>query len=109
MFDFVARAKYDAWKRFGGLSFRDARNLYIQSVEDLKVGWSREGEYEYTPTAEEIKVKYLFFFFLQYENTKKLSSKVKVLVTIMLVQWLLKRKKSMSFPFIHVIWLISLF
>ncbi|RCI06601.1 acyl-CoA binding domain-containing protein 6 [Rhizopus stolonifer] len=55
LFDFVARAKYDAWQGFKGLSFREARNQYIESVEDLKVGWSRQGEYEYIPSAEELK------------------------------------------------------
>lgn len=56
MFDFVARAKYDAWQNFKGLSFREARNMYIDGVEELKVGWSRQGEYEYIPSAEDIKV-----------------------------------------------------
>ena len=56
LFDFVARAKYDAWQSFKGLGFRESRNLYIESVEDLKVGWSRQGEYEYIPSAEDIKV-----------------------------------------------------
>ncbi|KAL9541469.1 hypothetical protein MBANPS3_009108 [Mucor bainieri] len=55
LFDFVARAKYDAWQSFKGLSFREARNMYIDSVEELKVGWSRQGEYEYIPSAEDIK------------------------------------------------------
>lgn len=56
LFDFVARAKYDAWQNFKGLSFREARNMYIDGVEELKVGWSRQGEYEYIPSAEDIKV-----------------------------------------------------
>ncbi|KAI8377207.1 acyl-CoA-binding protein [Choanephora cucurbitarum] len=55
LFDFVARAKYDAWQSFKGLSFREARNQYIDSVESLNVGWSRQGEYEYVPSAEELK------------------------------------------------------
>ncbi|KAI9476038.1 MAG: acyl-CoA-binding protein [Benjaminiella poitrasii] len=55
LFDFVARAKYDAWQGFKGLSFREARNLYIEALENLKVGWSRQGEYEYIPSEEEIK------------------------------------------------------
>ncbi|GAA5797353.1 acyl-CoA-binding protein [Helicostylum pulchrum] len=55
LFEFVGRAKYDAWNSFKGLGFREARNLYIESVEELKVGWSRQGEYEYIPSPEEIK------------------------------------------------------
>ncbi|KAF1800063.1 hypothetical protein FB192DRAFT_1389919 [Mucor lusitanicus] len=55
LFDFVARAKYDAWQGFKGLGFREARNMYIDGVEELKVGWSRQGEYEYIPSAEDIK------------------------------------------------------
>ncbi|KAI8996979.1 acyl-CoA-binding protein [Pilobolus umbonatus] len=51
LFEFVDRAKWDAWNRFRGMSFRDARNLYIESVERLEVGWSRKGEYEYIPSA----------------------------------------------------------
>ncbi|CAO3681533.1 unnamed protein product [Rhizopus stolonifer] len=54
LFEFVARAKWDAWKGYQGLSFRDARNKYIESVEELKVGWSRQGQYEYIPSPEEL-------------------------------------------------------
>ncbi|KAI9264448.1 ankyrin repeat-containing domain protein [Sporodiniella umbellata] len=53
LFEFVARAKWDAWKGFQGLSFRDARNRYIESVEALRVGWSRQGEYEPILSPEE--------------------------------------------------------
>lgn len=60
LFEFVLRAKYDAWHSFKGLGFRDARNLYIEAVEALKVGWSRQGEYEYIPSPEEIKVSLIF-------------------------------------------------
>ncbi|OAD06457.1 hypothetical protein MUCCIDRAFT_125431, partial [Mucor lusitanicus CBS 277.49] len=35
LFDFVARAKYDAWQGFKGLGFREARNMYIDGVEEL--------------------------------------------------------------------------
>lgn len=31
--------------------------MYIEGVENLKVGWSRQGEYEYIPSVEEIKVE----------------------------------------------------
>lgn len=55
LFEFVGRAKYDAWQSFKGLGFREARNLYIEGVEGLKVGWSRQGEYEYIPSPEELK------------------------------------------------------
>ncbi|KAG2198314.1 ankyrin repeat-containing domain protein [Mucor mucedo] len=55
LFEFVLRAKYDAWNSFKGLGFRDARNLYIEAVEALNAGWSRQGEYEYIPSPEELK------------------------------------------------------
>lgn len=55
LFEFVGRAKYDAWHSFKGLGFREARNKYIESVEALNVGWSRKGEYEYIPSPAEIK------------------------------------------------------
>lgn len=64
LFEFVARAKYDAWNSFKGLGFRDARNLYIESVETLQVGWSRQGEYEYIPSPEEIKVIELIYLYV---------------------------------------------
>ncbi|MFL5753546.1 MAG: acyl-CoA-binding protein [Bacteroidia bacterium] len=35
MFDFVAAAKYNAWKSKAGLSKEDAMNRYIKLVEDL--------------------------------------------------------------------------
>lgn len=65
LFDFVARAKYDAWQGFKGLGFREARNMYIDGVEELKVGWSRQGEYEYIPSAEDIKVSGCLCVFIQ--------------------------------------------
>jgi diazepam-binding inhibitor (GABA receptor modulating acyl-CoA-binding protein) len=35
MFDFVAAAKYNAWKSKAGLSKEDAMNKYIELVESL--------------------------------------------------------------------------
>jgi len=35
MFDFVATAKYEAWKNIKGLSQDDAKNQYIDLVQDL--------------------------------------------------------------------------
>ncbi|KAI8987965.1 acyl-CoA-binding protein [Mycotypha africana] len=55
LFEFVARAKYDAWEQFKGLSLREARNRYIEAVENLKVGWSRKGEYEYIPSPDDLE------------------------------------------------------
>jgi hypothetical protein len=60
LIDFVGRAKWDAWNKFKGLGFRDARNAYIDGVEALNVGWSRKGNYEYIPSEEEIKVKTIY-------------------------------------------------
>ena len=34
--DFVGRAKYDAWKAFEGKTQDEARQLYIELVEELK-------------------------------------------------------------------------
>jgi len=36
MFDFVARAKYDAWKKLTSLSSSDAMSQYVALVEKLK-------------------------------------------------------------------------
>jgi acyl-CoA-binding protein len=35
MFDFVAKAKYDAWLKLKGLSAQDARQQYIDLVKGL--------------------------------------------------------------------------
>lgn len=36
MFDFVAKAKYDAWKKLLGLSSEDAMSQYVDTVNGLK-------------------------------------------------------------------------
>jgi len=36
MFDFVAKAKYDAWTKLKGLTAEDAMQQYIAVVEELK-------------------------------------------------------------------------
>ena len=36
MFDFVAKAKYDAWTKLKGVSSEDAMQQYIAVVEELK-------------------------------------------------------------------------
>ena len=36
MFDFVGRAKYDAWKDLAGTSLDEAKERYIDLVEELK-------------------------------------------------------------------------
>ena len=36
MFDFVAKAKYDAWTKLKGLTAKDAMQQYIAVVEELK-------------------------------------------------------------------------
>ncbi|KAI8877099.1 ACBP-domain-containing protein [Backusella circina FSU 941] len=55
LIEFVGRAKWEAWNKFKGMGFRDARNAYIDGVEALNVGWSRKGSYEYIPSEEEVK------------------------------------------------------
>jgi diazepam-binding inhibitor (GABA receptor modulator, acyl-CoA-binding protein) len=35
-FDFIAKAKYDAWQKLEGTSAEDAMNKYIATVEGLK-------------------------------------------------------------------------
>ena len=35
MFDFVARAKYEAWSELAGVSTDDAMNRYIDKVKEL--------------------------------------------------------------------------
>ncbi len=36
MFDFVAKAKYDAWTKLKGVSAEDAMGQYVEVVENLK-------------------------------------------------------------------------
>jgi len=36
MFDFVGKAKYDAWKKLSGKSPEQAKNEYISLIEKLK-------------------------------------------------------------------------
>ena len=38
MSDFVARAKWDAWRQLAGLSKDDAMQQYVNLVNDLKAG-----------------------------------------------------------------------
>ncbi len=38
MIDFVKRAKYDAWALLEGMSSDDAKQLYVDAVDELKVG-----------------------------------------------------------------------
>ncbi|KAI8062269.1 acyl-CoA-binding protein [Gongronella butleri] len=45
LFDFVARAKWDAWQKLKGTSSSAAMDGYISLLESLQVGWSRAGEY----------------------------------------------------------------
>ncbi|KAL1928090.1 hypothetical protein VTP01DRAFT_3006 [Rhizomucor pusillus] len=49
LFEFVARAKWDAWNALKGMPQEQAKENYVDYVERLDVGWSRQGEYEYDP------------------------------------------------------------
>ncbi|CDH53897.1 acyl--binding domain-containing protein 6 [Lichtheimia corymbifera JMRC:FSU:9682] len=46
LFQFVARAKWDAWNALKGMTKDEAAESYVQRVEELHVGWSRQGEYD---------------------------------------------------------------
>ncbi|KAI8141996.1 acyl CoA binding protein-domain-containing protein [Fennellomyces sp. T-0311] len=46
LFEFVGRAKWDAWNALRGMSSDDAKQGYVELVESFQVGWSRQGEYE---------------------------------------------------------------
>ncbi|CDS07446.1 hypothetical protein LRAMOSA01395 [Lichtheimia ramosa] len=46
LFQFVARAKWDAWNDLKGVSKDEAAETYVKRVEELDVGWSRQGEYD---------------------------------------------------------------
>ncbi|KAI7854738.1 ankyrin repeat-containing domain protein [Circinella umbellata] len=47
LFEFVGRAKWDAWNELRGMSMEKAKQIYVETVESFKVGWSRqEGVYE---------------------------------------------------------------
>ncbi|OAD67551.1 hypothetical protein PHYBLDRAFT_189028, partial [Phycomyces blakesleeanus NRRL 1555(-)] len=55
LFEFVARAKWDAWKSIYGMPANEAKEGYVSFVESLKVGWSRAGEYKYEGVDEETR------------------------------------------------------
>ncbi|MCP3993490.1 MAG: acyl-CoA-binding protein [bacterium] len=38
MMDFIGRAKYDAWAELEGTSTDDAKQAYVDKVEELKAG-----------------------------------------------------------------------
>ena len=47
LFEFVGRAKWDAWNGLRGMSMEDAKQTYVEAVEGFQVGWSRqEGVHE---------------------------------------------------------------
>ncbi|KAG2226641.1 hypothetical protein INT45_005127, partial [Circinella minor] len=47
LFEFVGRAKWDAWNELRGMSMENAKQTYVETVESFQVGWSRqEGVYE---------------------------------------------------------------
>ncbi|RHZ87254.1 hypothetical protein Glove_38g34 [Diversispora epigaea] len=41
LLDFRARAKWDAWKEFDGISKEEAMNLYVDIVEIANIGWNK--------------------------------------------------------------------
>ncbi|KAI7865768.1 acyl CoA binding protein-domain-containing protein [Spinellus fusiger] len=53
LFEFVNRAKWDAWQSAKGIPGEDAKTQYIALVESLGVGWSCQGEYAYQQSKEE--------------------------------------------------------
>ncbi|KAI9303347.1 acyl CoA binding protein-domain-containing protein [Cunninghamella echinulata] len=55
LFEFVARAKWDAWNNLKGMTSSDAMEAYVVLLESLNVGWTRQGEYEYKEESEEIE------------------------------------------------------
>jgi hypothetical protein len=46
LFEFVDRAKWDAWNSCSGLSPEESKRQYVEFVESMNIGWTREGEYE---------------------------------------------------------------
>lgn len=40
MFDFKAKAKYDAWNAIKGMSYEDAMKAYVELVNQLKISHS---------------------------------------------------------------------
>ncbi|CAO3675771.1 unnamed protein product [Umbelopsis vinacea] len=46
LFEFRDRAKWDAWNSRRGLSKEESKEQYVQCVESMNVGWTRQGEYE---------------------------------------------------------------
>ncbi|CAG8489051.1 1481_t:CDS:2 [Diversispora eburnea] len=41
LLDFKARAKWDAWKEFDGISKEKAMDLYVDIVEIANIGWNK--------------------------------------------------------------------
>ncbi|KAI8330636.1 acyl CoA binding protein-domain-containing protein [Chlamydoabsidia padenii] len=50
LFEFVARAKWDAWNQLKGMPAQMAMEAYVTLAEQLDIGWTRQGEYESTST-----------------------------------------------------------
>ncbi|ORZ14466.1 ankyrin repeat-containing domain protein [Absidia repens] len=47
LFEFVARAKWDAWNNLKGMESPVAMEAYVELAESLDIGWTRQGEYQY--------------------------------------------------------------
>ncbi|CAO3590577.1 unnamed protein product [Absidia cylindrospora] len=47
LFEFVARAKWDAWNNLKGMESQVAMEAYVELAESLDIGWTRQGEYQY--------------------------------------------------------------
>ncbi|RUS17815.1 acyl CoA binding protein-domain-containing protein, partial [Endogone sp. FLAS-F59071] len=45
LFEFVARAKWDAWKEVEGMNEQDAMQRYVETVVGMGCGWDPEGNH----------------------------------------------------------------
>ncbi|KAI8088912.1 acyl CoA binding protein-domain-containing protein [Halteromyces radiatus] len=55
LFEFVARAKWDAWHSLKGMSSTAAMEAYVELAESLNIGWTRNGEYAYEDKGKDKK------------------------------------------------------
>lgn len=44
MFEFRDRAKWDAWNKRRGLSQQAAKSKYVELVETMQIGWTKQGK-----------------------------------------------------------------
>jgi hypothetical protein len=44
MFEFRDRAKWDAWNKRRGIPQQVAKSMYVELVETMQIGWTKQGK-----------------------------------------------------------------